>query len=672
VEDDRIAQWWQQPVVGLTSADAIEASVGWIKCAGEVFYIADDASLMGMAFPQAGRTIRPLILAGPGSMRHVLSGSTLAGWVYKDAAGNEHKLIPEQVIHVKFWNPYNPWRGLGELEAASLAVESDYHGARYNRNLALNSGDQGSYIVAKNGIPTDEQRQQIVRELKVKKDRAMRGEYKPIFLSGDIEIQDPKVQMPDASFWQGRLMNRHEIFIAFGVPASMADVQASYSIGSASDRYILIEDTCMPLSSKLSNALSPYVAAQLGNAGLTLCFNWDEHSIMQSVRRERIDSAVKLWGMGMPLREVSEYLDMDLPEVDGDEVGYLPFSVQPVATATEPVQPQTDSTFSETVVEEEETDEDDVSDVSQELAAVAAGLRSRKESKPQMGPDGHRSDCQCGFDGNDIDERVGDAEGVRLWRRQMRQRMESVRTYESKFRRETFKARATVLKKLESVRADRNVRAPSDEVRASVTQFMFSLDEFRKGVLGAMKEAAALAFDAAGKQLYGEIEKTDPWKTPPKALAEFMGSRENRLSGATDAIFERVKGALNEGFDAGDSIKGIADRVRAEFNGIDRERAKTIAMTETAAAYGYARHEAMVEAGITYKAWVTSGNSNVRTSHRMAGRDYSDGIPLNMPFRVGGFDLMFPGDPSGPPQEVINCHCVQIAVKAPPSTEEET
>lgn len=49
-----------------------------------------------------------------------------------------------------------------------------------------------------------------------------------------------------------------------------------------------------------------------------------------------------------------------------------------------------------------------------------------------------------------------------------------------------------------------------------------------------------------------------------------------------------------------------------------------------------------------------------RATHREA-----DGqrVALGAPFRVGGFELAFPGDPSGPPQETIQCRCVQLLVE---------
>lgn len=60
------------------------------------------------------------------------------------------------------------------------------------------------------------------------------------------------------------------------------------------------------------------------------------------------------------------------------------------------------------------------------------------------------------------------------------------------------------------------------------------------------------------------------------------------------------------------------------------------------------------------KVWLAAEDTRTRETHREA-----DGqrVPLESPFSVGGFDLRFPGDPTGPAQEVINCRCTLLLVE---------
>lgn len=61
------------------------------------------------------------------------------------------------------------------------------------------------------------------------------------------------------------------------------------------------------------------------------------------------------------------------------------------------------------------------------------------------------------------------------------------------------------------------------------------------------------------------------------------------------------------------------------------------------------------ETGIKFnKVWISTEDSRTRPTH-----DAADGqtVPTEKPFIVGGVELMYPGDPDGPANEIINCRC---------------
>jgi hypothetical protein len=53
--------------------------------------------------------------------------------------------------------------------------------------------------------------------------------------------------------------------------------------------------------------------------------------------------------------------------------------------------------------------------------------------------------------------------------------------------------------------------------------------------------------------------------------------------------------------------------------------------------------------------WVTMGDNNVRPVHVETN---GETVPSGLPFDVGGYELLFPGQPVGPPEIWINCRCV--------------
>lgn len=63
--------------------------------------------------------------------------------------------------------------------------------------------------------------------------------------------------------------------------------------------------------------------------------------------------------------------------------------------------------------------------------------------------------------------------------------------------------------------------------------------------------------------------------------------------------------------------------------------------------------------GFTQKRWVSRHDERVRETHRIANGQI---VGLYEPFHVGLAFLQYPGDPSGPANETINCRCVVVGV----------
>jgi len=95
-----------------------------------------------------------------------------------------------------------------------------------------------------------------------------------------------------------------------------------------------------------------------------------------------------------------------------------------------------------------------------------------------------------------------------------------------------------------------------------------------------------------------------------------------------------------------------------------KDRSLVIANTETGIAYGVTNHETAVRNGVDGHEWLAAG-PDPRDAHRAASGQVR---PINQPFVVGGERLMHPGDPSGSPGNIINCHCIELPVINDPRT----
>lgn len=150
---------------------------------------------------------------------------------------------------------------------------------------------------------------------------------------------------------------------------------------------------------------------------------------------------------------------------------------------------------------------------------------------------------------------------------------------------------------------------------------------------------------------------------------QYLRQAQNRLVGIGNELWFNARTQLAEGLALGESQPKLAQRVR-DAVGVTAPRARTIARTESHGARNVAamgmlqRFESAygVPPGVMRKQWQATEDERTRHTH-----DEADGQTVNFsdPFMVGGFALAFPGDPAGPPQEVINCRCTPIAVFDP-------
>lgn len=123
-----------------------------------------------------------------------------------------------------------------------------------------------------------------------------------------------------------------------------------------------------------------------------------------------------------------------------------------------------------------------------------------------------------------------------------------------------------------------------------------------------------------------------------------------------DFIFQ-MKQELSQGLIQGESYTKMAKRLRDRLD-VDFNKAVTIARTESGRAREQGAFDSMehaAEKGVKLKKrWVSSLDGDTRDSH--ADLD-GEVVEVDQPFSNG---LMYPGDPAGPPEEVINCRCTHI------------
>jgi|SRR5215471_7021830 len=211
--------------------------------------------------------------------------------------------------------------------------------------------------------------------------------------------------------------------------------------------------------------------------------------------------------------------------------------------------------------------------------------------------------------------------------------------------------------------ANRPIRAQEEGAAShpDAAKISFNPDELRADLIRLLHSELPAIIGSSASDTLDSLGYRDPWKVPAQETLDLIAARMNLIAKLPDELFADVQRELSEGLYAGESIDQLANRIANLFS---PERAALIAETETSAAYGFASQAAAVQAGVAYKQWIHSGlPKEPREDHLDI-----DGliVPIDEPYPVGDPPLMYPHDPDGSAEDVINCGCISI-----PATEED-
>src|SRR5262249_52763507 len=70
----------------------------------------------------------------------------LTGYVYRAPDGEEVPLELDQVVHIKYPNPADPYRGMGPVQTSLYDVDAARYSAEWNRNFFINGAQPGGVI----------------------------------------------------------------------------------------------------------------------------------------------------------------------------------------------------------------------------------------------------------------------------------------------------------------------------------------------------------------------------------------------------------------------------------------------------------------------------------------------------------------------------------------------
>lgn len=161
------------------------------------------------------------------------------------------------------------------------------------------------------------------------------------------------------------------------------------------------------------------------------------------------------------------------------------------------------------------------------------------------------------------------------------------------------------------------------------------------------------AADMGGQQALNDLGISVAFHLKNPEVIDALDVRGDKISGkisktTLDTFRETMKDLyMSEGLDPREAKKSIKELFEETYFG----RAWAIARTEIGIAQSTVQFETYSRNGVTKKRWMAVMDDRTRESHADANEEI---VGIDEEFSNG---LMFPLDPNGPPEEVINCRC---------------
>jgi len=508
---------------------------------------------------------------------------------------NKINIPVEELIYLQLFNPDNTSRGLSPVDVVKEEILNDYKAREYSSKFFEHFARVGAVLENGDmGISSDDMKA-LVDQFNQAHQNSSQA-HKTLGLPPGVKINYPDQTMKDMDFAQGRLDVRDRILGVLGIHKSVfgATDSVDRAVADAAMRQLWIH-TLKPTAIRLQEKINQHLMKRYFKP-FQVYFDFSSIEELSDSADSVILRAKGLKELGYTMNEVNDYFDLGMDEVT-DPIGstrFVPSSMVPYDLMS----------F-----------DDDYED---EGKSVKVGDKLDKIVEL-------------------IDEPTKIEKKVRIYAINFNKLERSLeRKIGGKVRKHLSEQLGKVMRVIKGTKSkaidELLIYTALKELLESEGEALAALltPVFRDGTLDASK----LALNAINI------------KADPVINEKVVLDRVNKIRGINNTTFKLIRSQVSESIKAGETVDQLADRVKGVYK-FASSRARTIARTESGYVINNTTDGTYRENGVQKKQWL----GGTRESH--AAQD-GQIVNYNEPFDNG---LMYPHDPSGPAEEVINCTC---------------
>ncbi len=301
-----ISMLLKKPNPSISRQTLFELVISWLQLSGNAYIIpVTTRGKTSELWPCSPDRLRPIPAKG--------NDEWLKG--YASGSGSAVAYEPEEVIHFLFPDPSSPIIGIGPLQAASKAVDTDNEQQDWNKTIMQNKGVLEGVFSFKREFKRLEDLEDVTNRLNEK--FSGKGGKRIGAVGSEATYTRIASTPAEIDYVNGRKFNREEIFTIFGVPLMLAGVmdRATYNNYTASE-LIFWMNTVVPLLDDLKDTLNFWFEGEL-NEGEQITYDISNVPAVRKARAEQVNSAKTLHEMGVPVSVINKMMKLGIPEYDG-------------------------------------------------------------------------------------------------------------------------------------------------------------------------------------------------------------------------------------------------------------------------------------------------------------------------------------------------------------------
>lgn len=569
------------------------------------------------------------------------SNVPVVGWEYR-INGKTIRYNVNEIVAFNYFNPFSFIIGQSSLRAAQESILTEHYAGSYNKLFFKNGATPSGVLSYNESLDPDELRRKV--EEFVEAFSGSRNAFKVMGIDGGAKYETKSPTQKDMMFLDTMKWNREQVLMCLGVPPCMVALldDTKYANAPVQERQFWAL-TIKPKLIKRDARITQSLARRWG-ADIVVRSDLSSIEALQTGLTEIAAQAKEFFNMGaLTPNEVRTWISTrKLPELKPLPTGDVPYL--PIGTAPAGESPSSPTPAPAPVDQVKALIDDlneQVREEEREAKKKTTAMRNRIRTKrvAAAAPDVQSTTGEI-FDAQEqalIEKASAIARSEPLERALTLLAFVQRASERADALQELNRSLAEIDAVLAAMRSE-NVDKVEAVIRSLVAKF---------GDLALSDIGVSTAFNAVNEPVLRYLGTH---------AAQLMTWLDNStVSMVKDEIQKAFLSAQTEGLNIVDTAGEIVKAgIRSGFE-LSRQRANTIAQTETTRAYNFTDMEAWRQSGVVKtRVWRGITDGKQRASHAaMEGVE----VPLDQPFMVGDVPMDHPGDPSAPASETVECRC---------------